>query len=182
MTKDSNDNIETIEAEEINPSDSSSNSNIPKRKGGRPKKTDKDILSNIPHYFITQPNDVTQAISNLTAVERNCWLQIIRGIQKKKNLPDGHPEKYQITLSRTQLLECVSGHSSNLDYAFNALKNITDAKKVFHSKDGHRIYAGLLSYVDEHPDQETYTVGITPVLLPYFTNLSSEFTVFDMYI
>ena len=31
-------------------------------------------------------------------------------------------------------------------------------------------------------DQETYTVGITPVLLPYFTNLSSEFTVFDMYI
>lgn len=182
MTKDSNDNIETIEAEEINPSDSSSNSNIPKRKGGRPKKTDKDILSNIPHYFITQPNDVTQAISNLTAVERNCWLQIIRGIQKKKDLPDGHPEKYQITLSRTQLLECVSGHSSNLDYAFNALKNITDAKKVFHSKDGHRIYAGLLSYVDEHPDQETYTVGITPVLLPYFTNLSSEFTVFDMYI
>jgi plasmid replication initiation protein len=125
---------------------------------------------------------VTQAISNLTAVERNCWLQIIRGIQKKKDLPDGHPEKYQITLSRTQLLECVSGHSSNLDYAFNALKNITDAKKVFHSKDGHRIYAGLLSYVDEHPDQETYTVGITPVLLPYFTNLSSEFTVFDMYI
>ena len=88
MTKDSNDNIETIEAEEINPSDSSSNSNIPKRKGGRPKKTDKDILSNIPHYFITQPNDVTQAISNLTAVERNCWLQIIRGIQKKKDLPD----------------------------------------------------------------------------------------------
>ena len=182
MTKESNDNIETIEAEEINPSDSFSNSNIPKRKGGRPKKTDKDILSNIPHYFITQPNDVTQAISNLTAVERNCWLQIIRGIQKKKDLPDGHPEKYQITLSRTQLLECVSGHSSNLDYAFNALKNITDAKKVFHSKDGHRIYAGLLSYVDEHPDQETYTVGITPVLLPYFTNLSSEFTVFDMYI
>ena len=115
MTKDSNDNIETIEAEEINPSDSSSNSNIPKRKGGRPKKTDKDILSNIPHYFITQPNDVTQSISNLTAVERNCWLQIIRGIQKKKDLPDGHPEKYQITLSRTQLLECVSGHSSNLD-------------------------------------------------------------------
>lgn len=84
MTKDSNDNIETIEAEEINPSDSSSNSNIPKRKGGRPKKTDKDILSNIPHYFITQPNDVTQAISNLTAVERNCWLQIIRGIQRRK--------------------------------------------------------------------------------------------------
>lgn len=39
-----------------------------------------------------------------------------------------------------------------------------------------------MSYVDEHPDQETYTVGITPVLLPYFTNLSSEFTVFDMYI
>ena len=36
MTKDSNNNIETIEAEEINPSDSSSNSNIPKRKGGRP--------------------------------------------------------------------------------------------------------------------------------------------------
>lgn len=96
MTKDSNDNIETIEAEEINPSDSSSNSNIPKRKGGRPKKTDKDILSNIPHYFITQPNDVTQAISNLTAVERNCWLQIIRGIQKKKDLPDGHPENTRL--------------------------------------------------------------------------------------
>ena len=112
----------------------------------------------------------------------NCWLQILRGIQKNKDLPDGHPEKYQLTLTRSQLLECVSGHSSNLDYAFNALKNITDSKKVFHSKDGHRIYAGLLSYVDEHPDQETYTVGITPVLLPYFTNLSSEFTVFDMYI
>ena len=109
-------------------------------------------------------------------------MQILRGIQKNKDLPDGHPEKYQLTLTRSQLLECVSGHSSNLDYAFNALKNITDSKKVFHSKDGHRIYAGLLSYVDEHPDQETYTVGVTPVLLPYFTNLSSEFTVFDMYI
>lgn len=143
---------------------------------------DSDTLQKSPHYFITQPNDVTQAISNLTPVERNCWLQVIRGIQKNKDLPDGHPNKYQLTLTRTQLLECVSGHSSNLDYAFNALKNITDSKKVFHSKDGHRIYAGLLSYVDEHPDQETYTVGITPVLLPYFTNLSSGFTVFDMYI
>ena len=155
---------------------------IAKKKPGRPKKVDGLILAENPHYFISQPNDVTQAISNLSAVERNCWLQILRGIQKNKDLPDGHPEKYQLTLTRSQLLECVSGHSSNLDYAFNALKNITDSKKVFHSKDGHRIYAGLLSYVDEHPDQETYTVGITPVLLPYFTNLSSEFTVFDMYI
>lgn len=148
----------------------------------RSKKTESSLFENSHHYFISQPNDVTQAISNLSAVERNCWLQILRGIQKNKDLPDGHPEKYQLTLTRSQLLECVSGHSSNLDYAFNALKNITDSKKIFHSKDGHRIYAGLLSYVDEHPGQEVYTVGITPVLLPYFTNLPSEFTVFDMYI
>lgn len=172
--------IEEIEVEEID-----SNSAATKKSQHKvvpATKVDGTVLQNSPHYFITQPNDVTQAISNLTPVERNCWLQVIRGIQKNKDLPDGHPDKYQLTLTRTQLLECVSGHSSNLDYAFNALKNITDSKKVFHSKDGHRIYAGLLSYVDEHPDQETYTVGITPVLLPYFTNLSSEFTVFDMYI
>ena len=172
--------IEEIEVEEVD-----SNSAATKKSQHKvipATKVDGTVLQNSPHYFITQPNDVTQAISNLTPVERNCWLQVIRGIQKNKDLPDGHPDKYQLTLTRTQLLECVSGHSSNLDYAFNALKNITDSKKVFHSKDGHRIYAGLLSYVDEHPDQETYTVGITPVLLPYFTNLSSEFTVFDMYI
>lgn len=172
--------IEEVVAEVIPSGDEGGK--IAKKKSGRPKKVDGLILAENPHYFISQPNDVTQAISNLSAVERNCWLQILRGIQKNKDLPDGHPEKYQLTLTRSQLLECVSGHSSNLDYAFNALKNITDSKKVFHSKDGHRIYAGLLSYVDEHPDQETYTVGITPVLLPYFTNLSSEFTVFDMYI
>lgn len=180
MARKAKENIEIIEVEEVS-------SNIAATKKSQQKmasasKVDGDALQNSPHYFITQPNDVTQAISNLTPVERNCWLQVIRGIQKNKDLPDGHPDKYQLTLTRTQLLECVSGHSSNLDYAFNALKNITDSKKVFHSKDGHRIYAGLLSYVDEHPDQETYTVGITPVLLPYFTNLSSEFTVFDMYI
>ena len=172
--------IEEVVAEVIPSGDEGGK--IAKKKSGRPKKVDGLILAENPHYFISQPNDVTQAISNLSAVERNCWLQILRGIQKNKDLPDGHPEKYQLTLTRSQLLECVSGHSSNLDYAFNALKNITDSKKVFHSKDGHRIYAGLLSYVDEHPDQETYTVGVTPVLLPYFTNLSSEFTVFDMYI
>ena len=172
--------IEEIDAEVI-PSVYDEGDKV-KKKPGRPKKVDGFILAENPHYFISQPNDVTQAISNLSAVERNCWLQILRGIQKNKDLPDGHPEKYQLTLTRSQLLECVSGHSSNLDYAFNALKNITDSKKIFHSKDGHRIYAGLLSYVDEHPDQETYTVGVTPVLLPYFTNLSSEFTVFDMYI
>lgn len=157
-----------------------------KKKPGRPKKKAEGDVDGLVitdnHYYVSQPNDVTQAISNLSAVERNCWLQILRGIQKNKELPDGDPRKYQLTLTRSQLLECVSGHTSNLDYAFNALKNITDSKKIFHSKDGHRIYAGLLSYVDEHPDHETYTVGITPVLLPYFTNLSSEFTVFDMYI
>ena len=172
--------IEEVVAEVIPSGDE--RGKIAKKKSGRPKKVDGLILAENPHYFISQPNDVTQAISNLSAVERNCWLQILRGIQKNKDLPDGHPKKYQLTLTRSQLLECVSGHSSNLDYAFNALKNITDSTKVFHSKDGHRIYAGLLSYVDEHPNQETYTVGITPVLLPYFTNLSSEFTVFDMYI
>lgn len=172
--------IEEIEVEEIDSNSAATKKSQHKMVSA--SKVDGTVLQNSPHYFITQPNDVTQAISNLTPVERNCWLQVIRGIQKNKDLPDGHPDKYQLTLTRTQLLECVSGHSSNLDYAFNALKNITDSKKVFHSKDGHRIYAGLLSYVDEHPDQETYTVGITPVLLPYFTNLSSEFTVFDMYI
>ena len=172
--------IEEIEVEEVTPNTAATKKS--QQKIVPVSKIDGSVLQNSPHYFITQPNDVTQAISNLTPVERNCWLQVIRGIQKNKDLPDGHPDKYQLTLTRTQLLECVSGHSSNLDYAFNALKNITDSKKVFHSKDGHRIYAGLLSYVDEHPDQETYTVGITPVLLPYFTNLSSEFTVFDMYI
>lgn len=172
--------IEEIEVEEVDSNNAATKKS--QHKVVSASKVDGSILQNSPHYFITQPNDVTQAISNLTPVERNCWLQVIRGIQKNKDLPDGHPDKYQLTLTRTQLLECVSGHSSNLDYAFNALKNITDSKKVFHSKDGHRIYAGLLSYVDEHPDQETYTVGITPVLLPYFTNLSSEFTVFDMYI
>ena len=154
-------------------------------KASKPKKISKiedSLLEKSRHYFISQPNDVTQAISNLSAVERNCWLQILRGIQKNRDLPDGHPDKYVLTITRSQLLECVSGHSSNIDYAFNALKNITDSKKIFHSKDGHRIYAGLLSYVDQHPDQETFSVGITPVLLPYFTNLSSEFTVFDMYI
>lgn len=156
--------IEEVVAEVIPSGDEGGK--IAKKKSGRPKKVAGLILAENPHYFISQPNDVTQAISNLSAVERNCWLQILRGIQKNKDLPDGHPEKYQLTLTRSQLLECVSGHSSNLDYAFNALKNITDSKKVFHSKDGHRIYAGLLSYVDEHPDQETYTVGITPVLLP----------------
>lgn len=72
---------------------------------------------------------MTQAISNLSAIERNCWLQILRGIQKNKDLPDGDPKKYELTLTRSQLLECVSGHSSNLDYAFNALKNITDSKR-----------------------------------------------------
>lgn len=172
--------IEEIEVEEVDSNSAATKKSQHKMVSA--SKVDGTVLQNSPHYFITQPNDVTQAISNLTPVERNCWLQVIRGIQKNKDLPDGHPDKYQLTLTRTQLLECVSGHSSNLDYAFNALKNITDSKKVFHSKDGHRIYAGLLSYVDEHPDQETYTVGITPVLLPYFTNLSSEFTVFDMYI
>lgn len=172
--------IEEIEVEEVDSNNAATKKS--QHKVVSASKVDGTVLQNSPHYFITQPNDVTQAISNLTPVERNCWLQVIRGIQKNKDLPDGHPDKYQLTLTRTQLLECVSGHSSNLDYAFNALKNITDSKKVFHSKDGHRIYAGLLSYVDEHPDQETYTVGITPVLLPYFTNLSSEFTVFDMYI
>lgn len=155
------------------------------KKISKPKKypkIDDSLLAKSHHYFVSQPNDVTQAISNLSAVERNCWLQILRGIQKNKDLPEGDPNKYVLTLTRSQLLECVSGHSSNIDYAFNALKSITDSKKIFHSKDGHRIYAGLLSYVDEHPDQETYSVGITPVLLPYFTNFSSEFTVFDMYI
>jgi len=181
MPKKKKEEIEELITEEISSVEEVVNGDS-SMKISRPKRLDGDILKNSPHYFISQPNDVTQAISNLSPVERNCWLQILRGIQKNKDLPDGHPEKYQLTLTRTQLLECVSGHSSNLDYAFNALKNITDSKKVFHSKDGHRIYAGLLSYVDEHPDQETYTVGITPVLLPYFTNLSSEFTVFDMYI
>ena len=177
-----NDNIEIEEviAEEIPFADEVDQKG--KKKPGRPKKVDGLVITDNQHYFISQPNDVTQAISNLSAIERNCWLQILRGIQKNKDLPDGDPKKYELTLTRSQLLECVSGHSSNLDYAFNALKNITDSKKIFHSKDGHRIYAGLLSYVDEHPDHETYTVGITPVLLPYFTNLSSEFTVFDMYI
>ena len=163
--------IEEVVAEVIPSGDEGGK--VTKKKPGRPKKVDGLILAENPHYFISQPNDVTQAISNLSAVERNCWLQILRGIQKNKDLPDGHPEKYQLTLTRSQLLECVSGHSSNLDYAFNALKNITDSKKVFHSKDGHRIYAGLLSYVDEHPDQETYTVGVTPTSPTSHLNLLS---------
>ena len=105
--------IEEVVAEVIPSGDEGGK--IAKKKSGRPKKVDGLILAENPHYFISQPNDVTQAISNLSAVERNCWLQILRGIQKNKDLPDGHPEKYQLTLTRSQLLECVSGHSSNLD-------------------------------------------------------------------
>ena len=94
--------IEEVVAEVIPSGDEGGK--VTKKKPGRPKKVDGLILAENPHYFISQPNDVTQAISNLSAVERNCWLQILRGIQKNKDLPDGHPEKYQLTLTRSRFL------------------------------------------------------------------------------
>lgn len=74
--------IEEVVAEVIPSGDEGGK--IAKKKSGRPKKVDGLILAENPHYFISQPNDVTQAISNLSAVERNCWLQILRGIQKTR--------------------------------------------------------------------------------------------------
>lgn len=85
-----NDNIEEVVAEVIPFADEVDQKG--KKKPGRPKKVDGLVITDNQHYFISQPNDVTQAISNLSAIERNCWLQILRGIQKNKDLPDGDPK------------------------------------------------------------------------------------------
>ncbi len=61
--------IEEVVAEVIPSGDEGGK--VTKKKPGRPKKVDGLILAENPHYFISQPNDVTQAISNLSAVERN---------------------------------------------------------------------------------------------------------------
>ena len=67
-----NDNIEEVVAEVIPFADEVDQKG--KKKPGRPKKVDGLVITDNQHYFISQPNDVTQAISNLSAIERNCWL------------------------------------------------------------------------------------------------------------
>ena len=74
MGKKKKEEIEEVIAEEIPSVDGVIKEST---KASKPKKISKiedSLLEKSRHYFISQPNDVTQAIRNLSAVERNCWL------------------------------------------------------------------------------------------------------------